>query len=202
MNVKTWIVCVKWCMQKIFAYSSWFWPQPTQRTKVNMHDIYCNVSIFTPFPNSIYLRNNSGEMKRSEGGPKHLPDPLSLYWTKMESLPSLNPHIPLFLFLRDSHYLINFMITSLGRWIDVRGMLTVVLEMICDFPPWLVALLIHSIEGAVLHQSVVRSVGLPGGPVVKNSPVNTGDMSSIPGLGRSHMLDQLSPCAIATESSL
>jgi len=27
----------------------------------------------------------------------------------------------------------------------------------------------------------------PGGPVVKNLPVNTRDMGSIPGLGRSHM---------------
>ena len=30
-------------------------------------------------------------------------------------------------------------------------------------------------------------VGVPGGLVVKNSPANTGNMSSIPGLGRSHM---------------
>ena len=28
----------------------------------------------------------------------------------------------------------------------------------------------------------------PGGPVVKNPPANVGDMGSIPGLGRSHML--------------
>ena len=27
-----------------------------------------------------------------------------------------------------------------------------------------------------------------GGPVVKNSPANAGDMGSIPGLGRSHIL--------------
>ena len=27
----------------------------------------------------------------------------------------------------------------------------------------------------------------PGGTVVKNPPANTGDMGSIPGLGRSHM---------------
>ena len=30
--------------------------------------------------------------------------------------------------------------------------------------------------------------GFPGGSVVKNMPANAGDMSSIPGLGRSHML--------------
>ena len=30
--------------------------------------------------------------------------------------------------------------------------------------------------------------GFPGGPVVKNSPVNTRDTGSIPGPGRSHML--------------
>ena len=29
--------------------------------------------------------------------------------------------------------------------------------------------------------------GFPGGPVVKNPPANAGDMSWIPGLGRSHM---------------
>ena len=28
----------------------------------------------------------------------------------------------------------------------------------------------------------------PGGPVVKNLPANAGDMGSIPGLGRLHML--------------
>ena len=28
----------------------------------------------------------------------------------------------------------------------------------------------------------------PGGPVVENLPANAGDMSSIPGLGRFHML--------------
>ena len=30
--------------------------------------------------------------------------------------------------------------------------------------------------------------GFPGGPVVKNSPVNIRDTGSIPGPGRSHML--------------
>ena len=30
--------------------------------------------------------------------------------------------------------------------------------------------------------------GLPGGPVVKNPPANAGNMSLIPGPGRSHML--------------
>ena len=30
-------------------------------------------------------------------------------------------------------------------------------------------------------------MGFPGGPVVKNPPANPGDMSLIPGLGRSHM---------------
>ena len=33
----------------------------------------------------------------------------------------------------------------------------------------------------------IASLGLPGGPVVKNLPVNAGDMGLIPGLGRSHM---------------
>ena len=29
---------------------------------------------------------------------------------------------------------------------------------------------------------------LPGGPVVKNSPINAGDTDLMPGLGRSHVL--------------
>ena len=33
-----------------------------------------------------------------------------------------------------------------------------------------------------------REWGVPCGPVVKNLPANAGDMGSIPGLGRSHML--------------
>ena len=41
-------------------------------------------------------------------------------------------------------------------------------------------------------QSVTKSYksisGLPGGPVVKNPPTNAGDMGSISGQGRSHML--------------
>ena len=32
------------------------------------------------------------------------------------------------------------------------------------------------------------SEDFPGGTVVKNSPANAGDVGSIPGLGRSHML--------------
>ena len=41
--------------------------------------------------------------------------------------------------------------------------------------------------------------GLPGGSVAKNPPANVGDMSSISGPGRSHMLWRLSLCTIATE---
>ena len=41
--------------------------------------------------------------------------------------------------------------------------------------------------------------GLPGGSVAKNPPANVGDMSSISGPGRSHMLWQLSLCTITTE---
>ena len=33
----------------------------------------------------------------------------------------------------------------------------------------------------------------PGGPVVKNLPANAGDMGSISGLGRSHMLWRTKP---------
>ena len=32
-----------------------------------------------------------------------------------------------------------------------------------------------------------RREGFPGGPVIKNSSVNAGDIGSIPGLGRFHM---------------
>ena len=34
---------------------------------------------------------------------------------------------------------------------------------------------------------IAVKLGFPGGSVVKNPPTNTGDMGSIPGLGRSHM---------------
>ena len=52
--------------------------------------------------------------------------------------------------------------------------------------------------------------GFPGGPVVKNPPANAGDMGSIPGPGRFHMLQGswacvpqlLSPRAAATEAVL
>ena len=43
--------------------------------------------------------------------------------------------------------------------------------------------------------------GFLGGPVVKNPPANAGDMSSIPGLGRSYMpWGQLSWCVTTTEA--
>ena len=46
-----------------------------------------------------------------------------------------------------------------------------------------------------------RSWDFPGGPVIKNLPSNTGDMGSIPGLGRSHMpLGRLSLCATTPEA--
>ena len=37
--------------------------------------------------------------------------------------------------------------------------------------------------------------GFPGGSVVENPPANAGDMSSIPGLGGSHMLQSNQVCA-------
>ena len=42
----------------------------------------------------------------------------------------------------------------------------------------------------------------PGGAVVKNLPANAGDTGSSPGLGRSHMLQSISPCATITEPAL
>ena len=45
-----------------------------------------------------------------------------------------------------------------------------------------------------------HSGGFPGGPVVKNPAANAGDMGSIPGLGRSHLLEQLSPRVTAAEA--
>ena len=51
--------------------------------------------------------------------------------------------------------------------------------------------------------------GFPGGAGVKNLPANAGDTGSIPGPGRSHMLqsiphaaERLSPCATTTEPAL
>ena len=66
----------------------------------------------------------------------------------------------------------------------------------------------------------IKSSDFPGGAVVKNPPANAGDMGSIPGPGRSHMLRSnyahapqllslcsrarapqlLSPCAATTEA--
>ena len=39
----------------------------------------------------------------------------------------------------------------------------------------------------------------PGSPVVENLPANAGEMGSIPGPGRSHMLQDLSSCATTAE---
>ena len=39
-----------------------------------------------------------------------------------------------------------------------------------------------------LHKEEYFCVDFPGAPVVKNLPANAGDMGSIPGPGRSHML--------------
>ena len=40
----------------------------------------------------------------------------------------------------------------------------------------------------VVPQNYLFKRDFPGGTVVKNPPANAGDMGSIPGLGRSHML--------------
>ena len=47
------------------------------------------------------------------------------------------------------------------------------------------------------------SEDFPGGPVVKTSPSNAGDVGSIPGQGTKipHALGQLSLCAATTESA-
>ena len=46
----------------------------------------------------------------------------------------------------------------------------------------------------------IKIEGFPGGSVVKNPPANAGDMGSIPGPRRSHMLwSKLSLCATTTE---
>ena len=42
----------------------------------------------------------------------------------------------------------------------------------------------------------------PGDSVVKNSPVNAGDMGLIPGPGRSTCMEQLSLCVTTTEPVL
>ena len=42
---------------------------------------------------------------------------------------------------------------------------------------------------------MINSRDFPGGPVVKNSLANAGDVGSVPGLGRSHMLQGNEACA-------
>ena len=39
-----------------------------------------------------------------------------------------------------------------------------------------------------MYRLEIKRQDFPGGPVVKNLPVNAGDMGSIPSLGRSHMV--------------
>ena len=52
-------------------------------------------------------------------------------------------------------------------------------------------LTLGALEGDAMFSVAVKSLGnledFPGGAVVKNPPVNVGDMGSIPDLGRSHM---------------
>ena len=43
-----------------------------------------------------------------------------------------------------------------------------------------------------------NSGGFPGGSVVKNSPANAGDVSSIPGLGRSPGKEMATHCSVLT----
>ena len=60
----------------------------------------------------------------------------------------------------------------------------------------------RSLNVTELHTSKRHFGGFPGGSVVKNLPANAGDTGSFPGLGRSHMPRQLSPCASAVEPVL
>ena len=46
---------------------------------------------------------------------------------------------------------------------------------------------------------VLLLLGFPGGSMVKSPPANAGDTGSIPDSGRSHMPQQLSPCATTIE---
>ena len=47
----------------------------------------------------------------------------------------------------------------------------------------------HTTRPSAFHLHTIKAgEGFPGGSVVKNVPTNAGDMGSIPGLGRSHML--------------
>ena len=47
---------------------------------------------------------------------------------------------------------------------------------------------------------VTEPEDFPGGPVVKNLPCNAGDMGSIPGPGRSHMMQGNGARALEPES--
>ena len=52
----------------------------------------------------------------------------------------------------------------------------------------------HSRTRNPLNNAVNIRKGLPSGSVVKNLPANAGDMSLIPGPGRSHMPQSKKPC--------
>ena len=45
----------------------------------------------------------------------------------------------------------------------------------------------REIYSSTISPQETRKMGFPGGAVVKNPPVNAGDMGSSPGPGRSHM---------------
>ena len=46
----------------------------------------------------------------------------------------------------------------------------------------------NGMDVPILREIKTDKLGFPGGPVVKNLPVNVGDAGLIPGQGRSHML--------------
>ena len=67
---------------------------------------------------------------------------------------------------------------------------------LCAYP----YLLLFKIEVELIN-NIILVLDFSGGPVVKNLPANAGDIGSIPGPVRFHML-RLSLCSIATKPAL
>ena len=75
--------------------------------------------------------------------------------------------------------------------------------------PWAIGQWLLRWHGSLCSLQVQESQDFSGGPGVKNPPASAGDMSSIPGPGRSHMLwsnlahvpQLLSPCSTIREAT-
>ena len=74
------------------------------------------------------------------------------------------------------------------RWSPITGSHTVDTKSASSANLWLARGAPRLVWLSSTHAAKIGKVHFPGGPVVKNLPASAGDMGSIPGPGRSHML--------------